>query len=353
MAYSQYKYEFKIIKENPATPVKDQAQTGTCWCFATCSFLESELIRAGKGVHNLSEMYIVRENYVRRINDNYIRRGKGNISQGSVAHMCTWIMDRYGLLPQEVYGGIKYDSKTHNHNNLVKYVESISKTALEIGKRVPDEIINGVLDAYLGEVPNKFVYRGIEYTPKTFYTSTGLKADNYVEITSFTHHPFYEQIPVEVPDNWDNAKMYNLPLDEMIKVMDNAINNGYTIVWDGDVSENGYAFNHSIALNTKEPIKGYKQFEKRIKEIPVTQKSRQDGFENFSTTDDHLEHITGIAKDQEGTIYYKTKNSWGENSNKDGGYHYMSLEYIKAKTISIMVNKNSIPKDIREKLGIK
>ena len=347
-----YKYEFTIVKENPATPVKDQASTGTCWCFATNSFIESELLRTGKGEHDLSEMFVVRHNYVRRIKDNILRRGNGNIGPGSIAHMYIWVMKNVGIMPEEAYNGINYDSKRHDHGDLNTWVKSINATAVEMKKPLPEEIVNGVLDAYLGKVPEKFTYQGKEYTVESFTKAMGLNADDYVEITSFTHHPFYEKVMVEVPDNWDYATMYNLPLDEMMQVIDNAINEGYTVAWDGDISEPGYAFRHFIAVNTKEDLRKQKELKAKAKEESVTQESRQHGFETFATVDDHLEHITGIAKDQDGVKYYKTKNSWGVDSNGTG-YHYLSEEYVKAKTISILVHKNSIPKAIRAKLGLK
>ena len=351
-ASAPYKYEFTIVKENPATPVKDQASTGTCWCFATNSFIESELLRTGKGEHDLSEMFVVHHNYIRRIKDNILRRGEGNIGPGSIAHMYIWVMKNVGIMPEEAYNGINYDSKRHNHNDLNTWVKSINATAVEMKKPLPKEIVDGVLDAYLGKVPETFTYQGKEYTVESFTKAMGLNADDYVEITSFTHHPFYEKVMVEVPDNWDYATMYNLPLDEMMQVIDNAINEGYTVAWDGDISEPGYVFRHFIAVNTKEDLRKQRELKAKAKEESVTQESRQHGFETFATVDDHLEHITGIAKDQDGVKYYKTKNSWGVESNGTG-YHYLSEEYVKAKTISILVHKNSIPKAIRAKLGIK
>ena len=346
-----YKYEFTIVKEQAATPVKDQAKTGTCWCHAMTSFIESELIRTGKGEHDLSEMFVVRHNYIRRTKDNVLRRGKGNVSQGSVGHMFTWVMKNVGLMPEEAYHGIAYDSEKHNHDELNYWVKTINSTAVEMNKPLPVEIVDGVLDAYLGKVPESFVYQGKEYTAESFRNWMGLNPDDYVEITSFTHHPFYEKVMVEVPDNWDFEKMYNVPLDDMMQIIDNAINSGYTVVWDGDVSEPGYAFQHSVAVNTEENIRKQEQLSAKAVEIPVTQESRQTYFETFQTKDDHLEHITGIAHDQDGMKYYKTKNSYGTERNGTG-YHYFSEEYVKGKTVSIVVNKNSIPKSIRKKLGI-
>lgn len=352
--YAQYEYEFTTIKENPATSVKNQARTGTCWCFATTSFMESELLRMGKGEYDLSEMFIVRNNYKERIADNYLRNGRGNIGEGSVSHMYLKAMEKYGLMPEEAYPGINYDSPTHDHTMLSKYVAAISATGVENKERIPEELIDGLMDAYLGEVPETFIYKGKEYTPKSFFESLGLDADNYVEIGSFSHHPFYQKITLEVPDNWDHELIYNVPLDDMIAIIDNAIDKGYTVGWDGDVSEPAYDFNYlRIALNADVDLKALKgNLKERIVETPVTQESRQKGYENFTTTDDHLEHITGIAKDQEGVKYYITKNSWGYDRNGTG-YHYMSENYVKAKTIFVLVHKDSIPKEIKSKLGIR
>ncbi len=350
--FAQYEYKFTVVKENPATPVKNQARTGTCWCFATVSFLESELIRMGKGEHDLSEMYIVRNNYNRRMADNYIRRGRGNLGPGSISHMATYAVKHFGLLPEEVYSGINYDSKTHNHTDLQAWVNLISEQSVKNKKRIPAEFQEGLFDAYLGEVPEKFTYRGKEYTAQSFAESLGLNMDDYVEITSFTHHPFYEKMMLEIPDNWDHAEMYNVPLNDFMAIIDNAINAGYTVAWDGDVSEIGYDFNvNKVAVVTKDTVKNRVLDHKPV-EIEVDQQIRQEWFENFSTTDDHLEHIIGIAKDQDGVKYYITKNSWGTERNGTG-YHYMSENYIKSKTVGIMVHKNSIPKAIKAKLGLK
>lgn len=352
VSFAQYKYEFTVVKENPATSVKNQANTGTCWCFATASFIESELLRMGKGEYDLSEMYIVRKNYGKRIADNYFRNGKGNLNPGSVSHMFTNMMDEYGLLPEEVYNGINYDSKTHNHSMLSSYVKLISQLSVEKKSRIPAELEEGLMDAYLGKVPEKFTYKGKEYTAKSFYESLGIKASDYVEITSFTHHPFYAVVPLEIPDNWDHGKYYNVPIDDLIAIMDYAIEKGYTVAWDGDVSEKSFDFNYNkVALNTDADLKSGVVSE-RVTENPVTQESRQKGFEDFTTTDDHLMHVTGIAKDQEGVKYYITKNSWGTERNGTG-YLNMSENYVRAKTIAIMVHKNSIPKEIKAKLGIK
>lgn len=352
LSFAQYQYEFTTVKENPATSVKNQAKTGTCWCFATTSFIESELLRMGKGEYDLSEMYVVRQNYNKRMADNYIRRGKGNIGPGSVSHMYTNAIDQFGVVPEEVYTGINYDSETHNHSKLSSYIKLLSEEAVKNKERIPVELQEGLFDAFLGKVPETFTYKGKEYTPQSFYKSLGINANDYVEITSFSHHPFYRQIPLEIPDNWDHALYYNVPLEDLMVIMDYAIDKGYTIAWDGDVSEKSFDFNlNKVALNTPDSLKKV-ALEKRVVEQPVTQASRQAAFEKFTTTDDHLMHITGIAKDQEGAKYYITKNSWGTARNGTG-YLNMSENFVKAKTIAIMIHKNAIPKEIKAKLNIK
>ncbi len=368
-------YQFTDVVRVSATPVKNQASTGTCWCFATVSFMESELLRMGKGTYDLSEMFIVRQKYMNQLQDNYIRRGRGNIGQGSLSHTFMNAFRQVGIVPEEVYPGINYGSDKHNHVELAKFVRAIGTAAVEMKKRSPEyyELVNSLFDIYLGKLPERFVYEGKEYTPKSFAVSLGLDMDDYVELTSFTHHPYYEAFEVEVPDNWEHAKMYNLPLDEMMEVMDYALNNGYTVCWDGDVSEKGFSFKQGVAINPEvgniddypttdrarfekmdkdERLEEIYKFEKPFPEVDVTPEIRQEGFESFVTTDDHLMHLTGIAADQNGTKYYITKNSWGTERNSFGGYLNMSESFVRAKTIYIMVHKDALPTAIRAKLGI-
>ncbi|MDD2952890.1 MAG: C1 family peptidase [Parabacteroides sp.] len=368
-------YQFTDVAKVPATPVKNQASTGTCWCFATTSFMESELLRMGKGTYDLSEMFIVRQKYMNQLQDNYVRKGRGNIGQGSLSHTFMNAFKQVGIVPEEVYTGIHYDSERHNHSELAKYLRAIATTAVDMKKRSPeyDKLINNLFDTYLGKLPEKFTYQGKEYTPKTFAASLGLNMDDYIELTSFTHHPYYQKFEVEVPDNWEHAQMYNLPLDEMTQVADYALENGYTVCWDGDVSEKGFSFKNGVAINPevkkvddysttdrarfekmdeKERLEEVYKFEKPFPEVNVTPEVRQEGYEAFVTTDDHLMHLTGIAKDQNGTKYYITKNSWGTERNTFGGYLNMSESFVRAKTIYIMVHKDAIPKAIKAKLGI-
>ena len=368
-------YEFTTVVSHKATPVKDQSSTGTCWCFATASFMESELLRMGKGEYDLSEMFIVRQKYMNQMEDNYLRRGKGNIGEGSLAHTFKNAYKQVGIVPEEAYSGLIDGNKEHNHGALSRYFKALVDANIASKKRTPqfDALINNLFDIYLGKVPEKFTYKGKEYTPQSFTESLGLNMDDYVELTSFTHKPYYETFSPEVPDNWENQPMYNLPLDELIGVIDYALNKGYTVCWDGDVSEQGFSFKNGIAINPQvEDVKDYSttdraRFEKMPKyqrmdevfkfehpypEINVTPEIRQDGYEKFVTTDDHLMHITGIVKDQNGTKYYITKNSWGAESNKSGGYLNMSESYVRAKTICVMVHKDSLPKELKKKLGI-
>ena len=351
-------YQFTEVVRIPVTPVKDQNATGTCWCFASTSFIEAELMRMGKGEYDLSELFTVRHNYYERMDDNYLRRGKGNISEGSIAHMTLNIIDKYGIVPQSAYSGINYDSPLPNHRELGTYLRAIAEGSVKLKARSPEywELQDALFDIYMGKLPETFVYEGKEYTPITFRDMLGINTDDYIEITSFSHHPFYQEVPLEIPDNWDHALLYNLPLDEMMEVIDNALNNGYTVCWDGDVSEKGYVYSPlGVAILPADATldrQAIAATDTLIAEVEnVDQALRQKYYESFTTTDDHLEHLTGIATDPAGTKYYITKNPWGAEGPYDG-YHYMSEKYIKGKTVSILVHKDAIPAAIRAKLGL-
>jgi len=368
-------YKFTTVVSLKATPVKNQASTGTCWCFATTSFIESELLRMGKPEYDLSEMYIVRYNYADRLRDNFVQKGKGNLGEGSVGH--DWIVEfvKNGVVPDEVYTGLNYGMPNHSHGELNAFVNAIATVPVK-RNRESDQyltIVDAVLDTYLGKAPANFTYNGVGYTPKSFSASLGIKVDDYVEITSLTNFPFYTQGVVPIPDNWRKMNYYNVPLDELIEVMDYSLNNGYTVAWDGDVSERGFSHAKGVAINpeventdgysaadkarlgkmTKEELtaEAYK-FSRPFPEAKVTQESRQEGFDSKKTTDDHLMHVTGIVKDQNGTKYYITKNSWGTGRSPFAGYLNMSESYVRNKVIAIMVHKNAIPAAIKTKLGI-
>ena len=356
-AQTQTIYKFTPVKDIPATPVKDQARTGTCWCFATVSFLEAELLRQGKGEYDLSEMFVVRNNYNDRIFDNYLRRGNGNINPGSIAHMATQAIEKYGIVPESAYHGINYDSPGHNHGELSAYLKGIADVSVERKNLSPEyqKLIKSLFDIYLGEVPETFEYNGKTYTPQSFAKMLGFDdMSDYIELTSFSHHPFYQQVPLEIPDNWDHALLWNVPLEDMMRIIDNALENGYTVAWDGDLTSGEFNHNRGVAIcpepkDFQEAVKLEKVYPDRV----VTQEIRQKDFETFRTVDDHLMHLTGLFKDQNGTKFYKTKNSWGEGRNPEmKGYLYMSKAYIEMRTISFMVHKDAIPKDIRKKLGL-
>ena len=356
-AQTQTIYRFTPVNDIPVTTVKDQARTGTCWCFATISFLEAELIRQGKGHYDLSEMFVVRNNYKDRLFDNYLRRGHGNINPGSIAHMATKAIEKYGIVPESVCHGINYDSEGHNHTELSSYLKAIAEASVELKNLSPeyDELIESLFDIYLGKVPETFTYEGKEYTPKSFAKMLGFDdMKDYIELTSFSHHPFYQQVPLEIPDNWDHEKLWNVPLDDLMAIMDNALINGYTVAWDGDLTAGEFQHNRGIAI-CPEP-KDFADAVKLEKVYPdrmVTQEIRQKDFETFRTVDDHLMHLTGLFRDQNGNLFYKTKNSWGEGRNEEmKGYLYMSRAYVQMRVVSIMVHKDAIPKDIRKKLGL-
>ena len=374
-AQSENGYQFTTVVQQKATPVKDQAVSGTCWCFATTSFIESELLRQGKGEYDLSEMFIVRQKYLNQMADNLLRHGKGNVTQGSITASWITAFNQVGIVPEEAYTGINYDSPVHNHSELAGYVEAISAEAVKQKKNSKQyqELANSLFDIYFGKVPETFTYKGKEYTPKSFAESLGIDTDDYIPLTSFTHKPYYKPFEVEIPDNWEHSQMYNLPLDELINVMDGALKSGYTLCWDGDVSEKGFAYLNGVAinpdvksddlykdsdrahwgqLNDTERLAEVFRFEHPYPEVKVTPEIRQQGYESGKTTDDHLMHITGIATDQNGTKYYITKNSWAADSNDFGGYLNMSESYVRAKTIYILVHKDALPEELKAKLGL-
>lgn len=367
-------YLFTVVKSHDATVVQDQSRTGTCWSFSALSFIESELIRTGKGKHNLSEMYIVRMAYIDKA-ERYVRmHGSLNFGQGGAFHDIPYIVKKYGMLPEEAYKGLSYGEEKHNHNEM----EAMLKAVLDVVIKNPQGNITtswkkayeSILDAYLGPLPANFNYQGKSYTPQTFSSFLGLNMDDYLVVTSFTHHPFYQNFIFEVPDNWSWGSCYNVPLDEMIQVLDNGIEQGYTVAWAADVSEKGFNYREGLAVvpENEDQIKkkgadskhfndaGSEKigniFEAPGKEKVITQELRQQAFDNFQSTDDHGMHITGIVKDQTGKKYYIVKNSWGAAFNDCDGFFYASEAYVKYKTMNVMVHKQSLTKELKKKLGI-
>lgn len=348
-------YQFTVIKENAAVAVDNQCKTGTCWSFATMSFLESEIIRKGGEPVDLSEMINPRVLYPKKA-DSYVRyHGKQQFSAGGMAHDVMMVVREYGIVPESVYSGFVNGETEYNHRPLDATLEAVVKSVLEsklyeIGDQWKSSI-EGILDNGIGKLPTEFTYDGKKYTPASFRDAMKINPDDYVSLTSFTHHPFYTQFVLEVPDNWAKGSFYNLPLEELQHVMDYAIDNGYTVAWDADVSERGFSFKYGAAILPTDEVTKEELWTKIVPEKNVTQEERQKEFDTFKTTEDHLMHITGKAKDQNGTLYYIMKNSWGEG-NLYKGYQYVSRNYFRMKTVSIMVHKDSIPKEIKKKLSI-
>ena len=373
-------YEFKILKDLEANPVQNQNRTGTCWSFSSLSFFESELQRLGKGTHNLSEMFIVRNAYIGKA-ENYLRMyGTFTFGQGGAFHDIPWVINRYGIVPESVYDGLNYGSDIHLHEEMEKIMHAMVKELAkkpQRGKLTPNWKLafEGVVDAYLGELPSdlnefQFEVNGKSYNPFSYAEELNLKMDDYVSLTSYTHHPFYETFVLEVQDNWAMQQSYNLPLDEFMMVMEEAVMNGYTFAWGADVSEKGFSSRDALAIlpqdestirekgkdnryfNSAGAEKISNAFMSPVEEKVVTQQERQDAFDSQETTDDHGMHITGLVEDQNGTKYFKVKNSWGTEYNQCGGYFYASFPYVRYKTMNILVHKDAVPKSIKKKIGL-
>jgi len=370
-------YKFQSIKEIPHTSVKNQFRSGTCWSFAGMSFFESEMLRMGKPEVDLSEMFLVSMCY-RDKALKYVRmQGNTNFGAGGVLYDDLYVANNYGLVPEKVFPGIKYDEEKHVHgemdNVLRNMVEAVVENKNKKMSPVWDEAVNNTIDTYLGAVPQNFEFKGKNYTPKSFASDfCGINGDDYVQITSFTHHPFYQKFILEVPDNWLWSEFYNVPLDELQEIVDASIENGYSVLWAADVSEKGFATTQKgiavipekitaemndaeiskwDSLPEKEKESSLYKFDKPGKERVITQEVRQMAFDSQETTDDHAMHLIGLAKDQNGTIYYKVKNSWGKYNDLKG-YFYASKPYLRYKTTAIVVNKAAIPEAIRKKLKL-
>ncbi|MDR1984358.1 MAG: C1 family peptidase [Prevotellaceae bacterium] len=345
-------YVFSNQKILPVTSVKNQSQSGTCWSFATISFLESELLREGKGEYDLSEMLPVYYSYISKAIKKIRRHGNSAAGQGGQAHDVLNAIRDYGIVPESIYSGIPANDSIHNHNKLANDLNNFLQKILK-ERNVPENWLDNYrqyLDSHLGVPPQSFQYGGKTYTPKEFAQSL-VNIDDYVELTSYGCYPFYEKILLEIPDNWSNDLYYNLPIDELMNVIDNSLENGYTIMWDGDVSEKGFSHKNGIAIAPVEIVDDL--FAETREEYNVDDDLRQKTFDSHETTDDHLMHLVGTSTDQNGKKYYIIKNSWGTERNEYDGFLNMSEAFTRLKTVAIMVNKNAIPKNIAEKLGIK
>ena len=368
-------FVFTTVKENPITSIKNQNKSGTCWAYSSLGYFEAELLRLGKGEYNLCEMFLAHKTYEDRAKAAVRMHGDISFTEGGSFYDAVYCMKNYGMMPEEAMPlpGTLYGDSLANFNEMWPVAAGVVSAITDgkLTKLSPAWFsgLNAVLDAYLGKVPGEFTFKGKKYTPKSFQESLGLKMDDYVSLTSFTHHPFYTQFVIEVQDNWRWGLSYNIPIDELMKVMDNAIDNGYTFCWGADVSEKGFT-RDGIAVcpdadngaditgsdmarwTGLSPAEKRKELTSRpLPEINVTQESRQEAYDNWETTDDHGMLIYGVAKDQNGKEYYMVKNSWGL-SGKYKGIWYASKTFAKYKTMNILVHKDAIPKDIRKKLGI-
>ena len=343
-------YGFKMEKTINCTPVKSQDRTGTCWSFATSSFLESEAIRMGHGSQDFSEMYVVRNVYKDKAKNYILRQGKANFSQGSLSHDLMRVIGEHGMVPESAYSGKLSGENTHNHSEMEAVLKGMLDGVLKQKRlsRKWSKAFDKVVDVYLGEAPQQFTYEGSSHTAASYAKAMGLDADNYINITSFTHHPFYKSFVLEIPDNYSNGSFYNLPIEDVQAIVNNALDKGYSVAWDGDVSEKGFSSKNGIAVVPADPERE-DLFSKPGKEMKITQEIRQEQFESYSTTDDHLMHLTGLASDRNGNKYYLIKNSWGEIS-EFKGYLYMSEAYLQLKTVAILVHKDAIPSAIAKKM---
>ena len=365
------------IKENPMTSIKNQARSGTCWNYSTLSFFEAEILKKTKKTYDLCEMFVCNKNYMDRAIVKVRMHGDAQFSQGGAAYDVLYVLKNYGICPEEAMSapGTMYGDTLNNFNEffavMEPYVDAVAKSSARTISTTWRNGLQGILDAYLGKCPETFKYEGKTYTPQQFASSLGLNWDDYVTITSYTHHPFYTQFAVEVQDNWRQPGSWNLPMDEMAAIIDNAVMNGYTVAWGGDVSESGFTreglallidekgtqslegsdMAKWLKLTPKQKQDKLKEAGVTVKELTPSQEQRQKEYDNWTLTDDHGMLIYGIAKDQTGREYYMVKNSWGETGEYKGIW-YMSKNFIIAKTMDYMVNKNAIPKEIRKKLGI-
>ncbi len=367
-------YIFTNKVDLPTTSVKDQNRSGTCWAFSGLSFLESELLRMDKGEYDLSEMWLVKKDYHARSID-YVRwQGAKNFSGGAESNNAFDRIKDSGIVPEETFTGLNYGENNHVHGEMDHLLDAYINAVIDNKNRKLSTAwlngFDGILDAYLGKDIEKFSYNEKNYTPESFRDELGIVPDDYIEIGSFTHHPFYTEFILEIPDNWSLGKVYNMPMNEMLEVAYHALDNGYTILWGSDVSEKGFSHKNGLAiipennikemdgserekweaLSEKERKKQLYSFKEIVPEKEITQQMRQQAFDNYQTTDDHGMHITGYATDQNGKKYFKVKNSW-DTDNLYKGYFYASEPWFLYKTLTIVVHKNAVPKNIMKKLN--
>ncbi|MGB5989314.1 MAG: C1 family peptidase [Marinifilaceae bacterium] len=368
-------YKFSEVYNVKTTSVKNQQSTGTCWCYATISFIETELLRTMNKEYDLSEMFVTRNAFLEKGKRYFRFHGKTNFSEGGQAHDVLQMMDKYGICTEQAYLGLNYGSTYHIHSEMVAELKGIldglNKNKNKKISTAWERAFNGFINSYMGEPVKTFKADKKEVTPKEFYKSLKFNSDDYVEIMSYSCYPFYEKSELEIPDNWTHSRYYNLPIDDLMEIMNNALKNNYSFAWDGDVSEKGFSHRNALAIlptSHKENMVNSemskwddisakdikkKMFKQPVPEAKVDDALRLKKFDSRETTDDHLMHITALHKDQNGTKYYLVKNSWASDSNKFGGYLRMSESYARLHTVAIMVHKDALPKKIAKKLGLR
>ncbi|MCL2561218.1 MAG: aminopeptidase [Rikenellaceae bacterium] len=366
-------HRFTDIVSVAYTPVKDQSRSGTCWSFAALALFESELLREGKGEHDLSAMWVARHTYYEKA-VRYVRmHGTIILAAGGAWDDVPMVIRKYGIVPTEVYTGLNYGTENHNHAELDAVIKAYCDAVIKSSRLSTawQNGLNGILDAYFGPVPERFTYQGREYTPESFTKMLGLNMDDYVCFTSFTHHPFYTWFSIEVPDNWAWSTTFNIPQDELLAITEGALEKGYSLFWASDVSEPGFVYMRGLAFNVPARVESAegtelarwvsvssarrtemvgRLLEGRIDEPTFTQEERQMAFDNYETTDDHGMQLVGIATDQDGRRYFRVKNSWGETGVYNG-FFYVSYPYFKYKTMEIAMHKDAVPAALRAKLG--
>jgi len=352
-------YTFTIKKDLACTPVKNQSATSTCWCFSGISMLESELLRMGKKPFDLSEMFIVRHTYEKKAQMYARMHGSSSFAGGGEYGDVLSGIREVGLIPDIAYPGLNYGEVKHNHSEMDGVLKGYMDAVIKNSKLTTAWFagLNGILDAYLGKIPESFTYEGKSYTPATFTKELGINPDDYILLTSFSHHPFYKQCVLEIPDNWASGSFYNVPLEDLVQIIDNSVSNGYTVGWASDMSDKGFSMKQGVAIipeknwneMTEEEVSNV--FKGPHPEKVITQELRQKEFDNYTTTDDHGMHIVGLATDQAGNTFYKVKNSWGVMGKYDG-FIFVSKPFVMLRTTNIMVNKNAIPAAIAKKMGI-
>ncbi len=369
-------YEFTIEKENPHTPVPNQYRSGTCWSFAGISFVEAEILRATGKSYNLSEMFIVRHAYSDKAKK-YVRlHGSLNLGCGGVLNNVTYVIKKYGLIPDEFYAGLVIGEEKHIHGEMDDVLKAYTDAVLKNGNRkltpVWSKGFDALLDTYLGEVPSGFVVDGKKYNPVSFAAATSFNPDDYIDLGAYLDQDLYKPFVLEIPDNWNWGFTYNVTLDEMIESLNNAIDNGYTVGWGADVGEKGFSWKNGVAiipednltdlsgtekekweaLTAAEKKSSRYAFEEIVKEKTITPELRQLAYDDFETTDDHSMLIVGRAKDQNGNIYYKVKNSWGTEDQIYKGYFFASEAYVRYKTINIFMHKDAVPNQLMKKFNL-